>query len=83
MALIAKPGTPAETAAAAVRMQVARLVAATRMDLGNIRLEVKRAGKMPVAAALGAADAAELVAFYNKATAMLAAVGETVEDLPA
>jgi hypothetical protein len=83
MALIAKPGTPAEAAAATVRTQVAHLVATTRMHLGNIRLEVQKAGKTPVAAVLGAADAAELAAFYSKAKAMLEAVGETVEDLPA
>jgi biotin synthase-like enzyme len=84
MALIAKPGTPAEAAAAAVRTQVARLVAATRMHLANIRLAMgEKAGRPDVAAALEAADAAELAAFYSKAKALLAAVGETVEDLPA
>jgi len=46
MALIAKPGTPAEAAAAAVRTQVARLVAATRMHLANIRLAMgEKAGR--------------------------------------
>jgi len=83
MALIVKPGTPAEAAAAAVRAQAVRLVAATRMHLANIRAEVGKVGRANVAAALGAVDATELAAFYSKAKAMLAAVGETVEDLPA
>ena len=83
MALIVKPGTPAEAAAVVVRAQAVRLVLATRMHLNNIRTEVGKVGRANVAAALGAADAAELAAFYNKAKAMLAAVGETVEDLPA
>ena len=83
MSLLVKSGTSAELAAVVVRSQAMQLATVAKVYLTNIKAEVAKAGRANVAAALGAADAAELVAFYNKATAMLAAVGETVEDLPA
>jgi len=85
MALIEKPPTLTveQVASARIRAEAARLVVQTRRSLAVIRDEVARVGKAKVATALGAADAAELATLYAKAKAVVAAAGETVEDLPA
>lgn len=83
MGLIERPGTAAASSAKKVREQVAWMAGALRLSLSNIHAEVKKTGRVALAAELGTENAAELLSVYGKARATLVAAGETVEDLPA
>jgi hypothetical protein len=84
MSLIERPATNAGGSALAIRQVAGRMSRNLAADLRAMAGAVKRGGgRAAVAAALGPGDAAELVAVYGKARALLAALGETVDDLPA
>jgi len=82
MALITRPATDAEAAATAIRGQAKAMIDGVKYHLDAIRQEVARVGRAQVATALGAADAAELLAFYSKAKDLVTSAGDLMDDLP-
>jgi hypothetical protein len=84
MSLIESPAIGVGKSVLTIRKVAERMRGNMVVDLRAIADAVKRGGgRAAVAAALGSDDAAELVAVYGKARALLAALGETVDDLPA
>jgi hypothetical protein len=81
MAILSKPDTDVNAAAAEVRQQMTCMVRDAQRAMNEV-VRLLTARRAAIATALGT-DAADLATVWAKAKAMVEAAGETAPDLPA